>query len=93
MKVAIYGQYYQSSTEPIIRDIFRFFTNNKVEMVIEANFLAMLYEKELVKKTYSTFSSYKELGDLIKEGPSYHPDMERHEAYKKYQAIFDELFS
>lgn len=38
------------------------------------------------------FSSYKELGDLIKEGPSYHPDMERHEAYKKYQAIFDELY-
>lgn len=61
MKVAIYGQYYQISTEPIIRDIFRFFTKNKVEMVIEANFLAMLYEKELVKKPYSTFSSYKEL--------------------------------
>ena len=25
MKVAIYGQYYQNSTEPIIRDIFVFF--------------------------------------------------------------------
>ncbi|MFT3793478.1 NAD kinase [Flavobacterium sp.] len=61
MKVAIYGQYYQNSTEPIIRDIFVFFNNNGVEMVIEANFLKMLYEKQLVKKEYKTFDSYKEL--------------------------------
>lgn len=61
MKVAIYGQYYQNSTEPIIRDIFVFFNENKVEMVIEKNFLAMLYEKEIVKKDYNTFASHKEL--------------------------------
>lgn len=61
MKVAIYGQYYQNSTEPIIRDIFVFFNNNGVEMVIEANFLKMLYEKQLVKKEYKTFDSYKQL--------------------------------
>jgi len=57
MKVAIYGQYYQNSTEPIIKDIFLFFNTNNVEMVIEENFLKMLYEKELVKKEYKTFSS------------------------------------
>ncbi len=61
MKVAIYGQYYQNSTEPIIRDIFVFFNKNNVEMVIEANFLEMLYEKELIKKDYSTFDSYTAL--------------------------------
>ena len=61
MKVAIYGQYYQNSTEPIIRDIFVFFNQNNVEMVIEANFLKMLYEKQLVKKDYKTFTSHKEL--------------------------------
>ena len=61
MKVAIYGQYYQNSTEPIIRDIFVFFNQNNVELVIEADFLKMLYEKELVKKEYKTFKSYKEL--------------------------------
>jgi NAD+ kinase len=61
MKVAIYGQYYQNSTEPIIRDIFVFFNNNGVEMVIEANFLRMLYEKQLVKKEYRTFESHSEL--------------------------------
>lgn len=56
MKVAIYGQYYQNSTEPIIKDIFSFFNFNNVEMVIEENFLNMLYEKELIKKEYKTFS-------------------------------------
>lgn len=61
MKVAIYGQYYQNSTEPIIRDIFVFFNSKNIEMVIEADFLKMLYAKELVKKEYKTFSSYKEL--------------------------------
>jgi NAD+ kinase len=61
MKVAIYGQYYLVSTEPIIRDIFVFFNTNNVEMVIESNFLKMLYEKNIVKKEYKTFSSHTEL--------------------------------
>lgn len=61
MKVAIYGQYYQNSTEPIIRDIFVFFNRNQVELFIEENFLKILHEKEIVKKEYRTFSSHTEL--------------------------------
>jgi NAD+ kinase len=61
MKVAIYGQYYLVSTEPIIRDIFVFFNTNNVEMVIESNFLKMLYEKNIIKKEYNTFSTHTEL--------------------------------
>jgi NAD+ kinase len=61
MKVAIYGQYYQNSTEPIIKDIFIFFNKNNVELVIEAAFLELLYEKEIIKKEYKTFSSHTEL--------------------------------
>lgn len=61
MKVAIYGQYYLNSTNPIIKDIFVFFTTNNVEMVIEANFLKMLYEKQIIEKEYKTFSSHNEL--------------------------------
>jgi NAD+ kinase len=61
MKVAIYGQYYLVSTEPIIKDIFVFFNNNNVEMVIESDFLNMLYEKQIIKKEYKTFSSHNEL--------------------------------
>lgn len=61
MKVAIYGQYYQNSTEPIIKDIFVFFNRNHVEMIIEADFLKLLYEKKIVAKEYKTFSSHAEL--------------------------------
>jgi NAD+ kinase len=61
MKVAIYGQYYLVSTEPIIKDIFVFFKNNNVEMVIESDFLKMLHEKNIVQKEYKTFSSHTEL--------------------------------
>ena len=59
MKVAIFGQYYQNDTRPIIRDIFVFFNANNVEMVIEENFLKILYEQEIVKKEYKTFNSHK----------------------------------
>lgn len=65
MKVAIYGQYYQNSTEPIIRDIFIFLNKNNVEMVIEADFLKLLYEKKIVQKEYKTFSSYAELNSSL----------------------------
>ncbi len=61
MKVAIYGQYYQNSTEPIIKDIFVFFIKNDVEMYIESNFLKMLYEKKIIQKEYKTFTSHTEL--------------------------------
>ncbi len=61
MKVAIFGQYYQNDTRPIIRDIFVFFNSNNVELVIEENFLKILYKEEIVKKEYKTFSSYKDL--------------------------------
>ncbi len=61
MKVAIYGQYYQNSTEPIINDIFVFFNKNKVEMIIESHFLKMLNEKKIVENKYKTFTSHTEL--------------------------------
>lgn len=61
MKVAIYGQYYQNSTEPIIRDIFVFFNKNNVEMVVEDAFLKILYDKKIIERQYKTFSSHDEL--------------------------------
>ena len=44
MKVAIFGQYYQNDTRPIIKDIFVFFNRNNVELVIEEKFLEILSE-------------------------------------------------
>ncbi|MBG6186342.1 NAD kinase [Flavobacterium sp. CAN_S2] len=61
MKVAIYGQYYQNSTEPIINDIFVFFNKNNVEMIIESHFLLMLNERKIVENKYKTFTSHTEL--------------------------------
>lgn len=63
MKIAIYGQYYQNSTEPIIKDIFIFLEKNNVEVVIESNFLKILAEKNIIDKEYPTFESYKELNN------------------------------
>ncbi|MBP7470609.1 MAG: NAD kinase [Flavobacterium sp.] len=61
MKVAIYGKYYLNSTEPIINDIFVFFSNNNVEMIIESTFLEILHEKKIIQNQYKTFSSHNEL--------------------------------
>lgn len=61
MKIAIFGQYYQNDTRPIIKDIFVFLNEKSVELVIEENFLKILYEQEIVKKQYKTFTSHKEL--------------------------------
>ena len=59
MKVAIFGQYYQNDTRPIIRDIFLFFNNNNVELVIEEKFPKILYDEDILKKEYKTFNDYK----------------------------------
>ena len=61
MKVAIFGKYYQNSTEPIIKDIFAFFNSNNVEMIIESYFLNVLKEKKIIEKEYNTFASHNEL--------------------------------
>jgi len=61
MKIAIYGQYYQNSTEPIIKDIFIFFNKRNIEIVIESKFLALIQEKKIIEKEYKTFCSHTEL--------------------------------
>lgn len=61
MKVAIFGQYYQNDTRPIIKDIFVFFNRNKVELVIEEKFLKILHEEKIVERQYNTFSTHADL--------------------------------
>lgn len=65
MKVAIYGQYYQNSTEPIIRDIFVFFNKNNVDLVIQNDFLKMLHQKQIVTKEYNTFHDFNDLDNKV----------------------------
>ncbi len=61
MKVAIFGQYYQNDTKPIIKDIFVFFNRNNVELVIEEQFLEILYAEKIIEKKYATFSTHQDL--------------------------------
>lgn len=61
MKVAIYGQYYQDSTEPIITEILEFFSKNEIEMVFESHYLDILVEKNIVERKYETFSSFNDI--------------------------------
>ena len=61
MKVAIFGQYYQNDTRPIIRDIIVFFEANHVEMVIEKDFLTNLYKEDIIQKEYKTFEKHTDL--------------------------------
>lgn len=65
MKIAIYGQYYQNSTKPIIKDIFSFLNSKAIEIVVEEKFLEMLYEKEILKKEYQTFLSHTQLNNTF----------------------------
>jgi NAD+ kinase len=65
VKIAIYGQYYQNSTEPIIRDIFVYLNARHVELIIEAEFLSVLYAKGLLKKEYNTFSGHSQLDSSV----------------------------
>ncbi|PDS22993.1 NAD kinase [Flavobacterium branchiophilum] len=61
MKIAIFGQYYQNDTHPIIKDIFVFFNTHGVELVIEEQFLNTLYSHDILKKQYQTFNHHSQL--------------------------------
>ncbi len=61
MKVAIYGQYYQNDTGPIIKDILSFFNKNQVELIVEKTFLKVLHEYKICDKNYPTFDSHTQL--------------------------------
>lgn len=61
MKIAIFGQFYQNSTSPIIERLFSFLNQNKVQVVIEEKFAAILVENKSIVNTYQKFSSHNDL--------------------------------
>ncbi|WP_418264793.1 NAD kinase [Flavobacterium faecale] len=61
MKIAIYGQYYQDSTEPIIVEILEYFTTNNIELVIEATYYQILLAENIISSEYKTFSTHSEI--------------------------------
>lgn len=61
MKVAIYGQYYQNTTAPIIERLIRFLKTNAIAFTIEANFLKILQDNQVIANTVETFSTHNDL--------------------------------
>ena len=61
MKIAIFGQFYQNTTSPIIERLFAFLNQNKVELVVEERFSSILVDNKLIQDIYSKFSSHKDL--------------------------------
>jgi NAD+ kinase len=61
MKIALFGQYYQNSTAEIVEKVVTFLESNGIAIAFEANFLAILKEKNIITKTYETYSCYADL--------------------------------
>ncbi|GAA4764868.1 MULTISPECIES: NAD kinase [Flavobacterium] len=61
MKVAIFGQFYQNTTSPIMERLLHFLEINKVDFTIESNFLKILQDNKAITIDLPTFSSYKDL--------------------------------
>jgi NAD+ kinase len=61
MKIALFGQFYQNSTSPIIERLFAFLNQNNVQIVIENAFCSILVENKLIANTYQKFSTHKDL--------------------------------
>lgn len=61
MKVAIFGQFYQNTTSPIMERLLHFLEINKVDFTIEATFLQMLQENKAITIDLPTFSNHTDL--------------------------------
>ena len=61
MKIAVFGQYYQSNTAEIAIKVVDFLKRNDINILFEATFLKILTEKEIVLDAFETYSSYEEL--------------------------------
>ncbi|MEZ4853270.1 NAD kinase [Flavobacterium sp.] len=59
MKFALFGQYYQNSTETTVLKVIAFFIENNCEVVIEENFYKLI--ASFLPKKFSVFSNHTEL--------------------------------
>ncbi len=61
MKVAIYGQFYQQSSEDYINILIDALETQKLTIFIEADFLKILHQQKIIQKKYKTFHSFSDL--------------------------------
>lgn len=63
MKIAIFGQYYQSDTEEIVEKVLKILLDNNVIVIIEKDFHKNI--RTLLKENCNTYSSHEELENDI----------------------------
>lgn len=63
MKFALFGQYYQNSSETIVSKVFQFLTKNNCKVVIEANFYQSI--QHLLSQDSEVFTHHTELDNTI----------------------------
>ena len=61
MKIAIFGQFYQNTTAPIIERLFSFLERNPLEIIVYDDFYNILSENKILTKKYQTFKSHEDL--------------------------------
>ena len=61
MKIAIFGQYYQNNTAEIVTKVVNFLSANNVTIYFETAFLKIIQEKNIVNKSFPSYSNYEEL--------------------------------
>ena len=61
MKIAVFGQYYQNNTAEIVTKVVDFLSANNVSIYFEAAFLKIIQEKNIVDKSFPSYSNYEEL--------------------------------
>jgi NAD+ kinase len=61
MKLALFGQYYQSNTAEIVTKVLTILHSRQIQIVFEAYFLQILKEKEIVTTDFPVFHDCNEL--------------------------------
>jgi len=61
MKIAVFGQYYQNNTAEIVTKVVNFLSANNVTIYFETAFLKIIQEKNIVNKSFPSYSNYEEL--------------------------------
>lgn len=61
MKVGIFGQFYHANSGMYIEELLEVLDSEKIEVVIEEEFLKLIREKNSIKRAYCHFNTFEEL--------------------------------
>lgn len=61
MKIAIFGQYYQTDTAEIVTKVVQFLEANSISIAFESTFLKILQDKNIITREFPSYANYDEL--------------------------------